>query len=445
LANFKFGKRWVITAIFGLIISVYGLQFSTNILKSNNSDGYVYYDITTPMYYLGLFLSLIGFSVFTFSLIRYFGKVKEFSNLSMKILTVSGIFFAISAFFLMIVIYLWSRPPTQRSWFFILPTIIFASVIGIFHFIVARKAQDCEKNKKFQFQNVSRAKLWIISSSILFLILGISNSMFSLRLESSTWLFFFFFFMLPLFIISILLWNLLWIKKENEKINYFFNVVELCFFATVFYSFFYPLSIQPSLSFYVEYGTIGTALIILIIICLSMIFVKLFYYPNPSIDFNPVQSDIKPISQQKNKIDLIKYVDHIIPKNKNNSFNENKEISSEDNYTNVTKKIKLLTLVNSQIFLDDIRNLILDGKSDEAYRQILEREKAYEKFVILQKDLKNVESKIKTLAQRFAEGESTSSAFEKARDDLEREKKDIEEQLWALRTKLFKEEYEKPF
>jgi hypothetical protein len=442
VTNFKLGKRWIIAAIVGFIISMYGLQLSTNIEKNIDENGSVYY-IQTPIYFFGLFLSLIGICLFTFSFVRYFGKIKEFYKISGKILSIGGIFLVISAFFLTILIYLWSLPPTQRSWFFISPAIIFLCVIGIFHFIIARRAQKLQKNQELQLQDISRTKIWIILSCVFFLVLGFLNLIISL-ITTTFNIFILFLYDLPPFVIAILLWSLFRNQQISEKINYFFNVVELSFLATGFF-FFFPLFGLSSGSTYFGNGNIGFTLIIFIIICLSMIFIKVFYSQSSLMEKNTIKREISSISNQENKIDLVKYVGSIIPKKSENIYDDKKIISNDNNYTQATQKIKQLTSINSHIFLEDIRNLILDGKSDEAYRLVQEREKAYEKFVTLQKDLKDVESKIKTLAQRFAEGQSTSSAFEKARDDLEREKKGIDEQLWTLRSKLFKEDYEKPF
>lgn len=68
-----------------------------------------------------------------------------------------------------------------------------------------------------------------------------------------------------------------------------------------------------------------------------------------------------------------------------------------------------------------------------------------EKYNILKENLKTVNNKIKTLTDKLTNGEISSQAFTKANDNLEKDKKEIEEELWKLRNELFKDDYEKPF
>jgi len=111
---------------------------------------------------------------------------------------------------------------------------------------------------------------------------------------------------------------------------------------------------------------------------------------------------------------------------------------------------KLDNLKNKYPFTtwEDIEKLVRNNNMellDKASELLSEREKQCEKFLRLQRDFEKVNEKIKKLTERFSKGEADSEAFKTARDDLEREKKEIEEQLWKLRSKLFKEDYEKPF
>lgn len=68
-----------------------------------------------------------------------------------------------------------------------------------------------------------------------------------------------------------------------------------------------------------------------------------------------------------------------------------------------------------------------------------------ERYNSLKEILKTVNEKIKSLTDKLANGEISSQAFTKANDNLEREKKELEEELWNLRNELFKDDYEKPF
>jgi len=117
-------------------------------------------------------------------------------------------------------------------------------------------------------------------------------------------------------------------------------------------------------------------------------------------------------------------------------------------FREIEKRINLLKDKQPSIIASDIRMMIKDLDEislNKAEKLLDEREKQYEKFIELQNRTRETEKRIKTLTMQLTDKEITSDAFTKARDDLEREKKEIEEELWKLRSKLFEEEYEKPF
>jgi glutamyl-tRNA reductase len=100
---------------------------------------------------------------------------------------------------------------------------------------------------------------------------------------------------------------------------------------------------------------------------------------------------------------------------------------------------------DSKMKIDDIKKLINEKRIDEADSTLNKIEKKYEEFKRNYSKLEDINNMIESLTNRVANGELTSNAFEKARDDLDRKKKEIEEELWKLRNKLFKDDYEKPF
>jgi predicted nucleic acid-binding Zn-ribbon protein len=88
---------------------------------------------------------------------------------------------------------------------------------------------------------------------------------------------------------------------------------------------------------------------------------------------------------------------------------------------------------------------MINEQYNNVEKLLIEREHTLEEFKHLEIQLKSLNTTRSNLTKRLAEGEISSSAFEKARDDLELEIKDIEEHLWKIRIQLFKDEYEKPF
>ena len=103
---------------------------------------------------------------------------------------------------------------------------------------------------------------------------------------------------------------------------------------------------------------------------------------------------------------------------------------------------------DNSLITEDIKELL--SKKDpqsilKAEELLNKREKKYEKFTKMKEELKDINMKIEALAKRLSNGELTNDAFTRARENLEREKKEIEENFWKLRNELFKDEYEKPF
>ena len=103
---------------------------------------------------------------------------------------------------------------------------------------------------------------------------------------------------------------------------------------------------------------------------------------------------------------------------------------------------------DNTLISEDIKELLTkkDPPSILKAEELLnKREKKYEKFTKMKEELKDINMKIEALAKRLSNGELTNDAFTRARENLEREKKEIEENFWNLRNKLIKEDYEKPF
>jgi hypothetical protein len=166
--------------------------------------------------------------------------------------------------------------------------------------------------------------------------------------------------------------------------------------------------------------------------------------------------------QQKN---VLKKVNNFPSKNDRNRYStqipktespfksdiKDMESSSPQNIKNeLQKELTSLQKANPNIIVKDIENLfsqeILNKQTlNEAERLIKERKKYYEEFLDIQKNLRLVDSRIKILTKQLTEGAISSDAFCRARDDLEQEKKELNENLWQLRSILFKEDYEKPF
>ena len=122
----------------------------------------------------------------------------------------------------------------------------------------------------------------------------------------------------------------------------------------------------------------------------------------------------------------------------NNYYNDQSKIISEEN-------INLLLSENSSICVSDIRKLLNEERFDKAFKLYEQRKNDYKKYVELEKELELIKNKIKGLTEKISIGDLTSDAFTKANENLNLEKKEVEEQLWKLKNKIFKDKYEKPF
>jgi len=109
------------------------------------------------------------------------------------------------------------------------------------------------------------------------------------------------------------------------------------------------------------------------------------------------------------------------------------------------EEIKDLQKKVQNIFIDDIKALLSKNKLDDANKLLSERKSDYTRFLELNKEMKDIDIKLAKLSSKLAEGEITSDAYETANDNLVRRKKDVEEGLWKLQNKIFREKYEKPF
>lgn len=105
-----------------------------------------------------------------------------------------------------------------------------------------------------------------------------------------------------------------------------------------------------------------------------------------------------------------------------------------------------LGMLYSFKFKNNINKEKIRNNSDkETNNKILKNQTSEEKYNSLKEDLKTVNDKIRTLTDRLTKDTISSDAYKTAIDNLEKEKKDIEEELWQLRNELFKDDYEKPF
>lgn len=123
-------------------------------------------------------------------------------------------------------------------------------------------------------------------------------------------------------------------------------------------------------------------------------------------------------------------------------------ISSDHEYSGTNdfkQRLNSLRSHNKDIDLTNIEKKLSNGELDEAERLLDEKEQHLDKFNTLSKDLTSLKTKIRKLTDRVADGELDSEAYKRALDDLEVQKKEIEEKIWKLRNELFKDDYEKPF
>jgi len=111
----------------------------------------------------------------------------------------------------------------------------------------------------------------------------------------------------------------------------------------------------------------------------------------------------------------------------------------------IKERIGSLKSKNNDILLEDIEKKLLTGDVNSAENLLTERERSFNSFLELSNELDVVKLKIRKLTDRLADGELDSESYKRASDDFEKQEKEIEEKLWKLRNKLFKDEYEKPF
>ncbi|MCG2826489.1 MAG: UPF0179 family protein, partial [Thermoplasmatales archaeon] len=117
----------------------------------------------------------------------------------------------------------------------------------------------------------------------------------------------------------------------------------------------------------------------------------------------------------------------------------------QKNLAELKEELEALQKNIPNIFVDDIKSLILQDEINDANKLLSERKNDYDKYLELNKEMKDIDIKLAKLSSKLAEGEITSDAYETARDDLIRKKSYVEEELWKIQRKIFREEYEKPF
>ncbi|MCG2718900.1 MAG: hypothetical protein L6408_08740, partial [Nanoarchaeota archaeon] len=117
----------------------------------------------------------------------------------------------------------------------------------------------------------------------------------------------------------------------------------------------------------------------------------------------------------------------------------------KDKYDQFMVRVNELVKERADFFVDDIKAQLSKGDFDKAEQTLGERKQDYERYLELQQNLKNIEEQSRMLSKRLAKGELTSDAYERAKDDLDKDKYDIDEKLWKIQRKIFREKYEKPF
>lgn len=96
---------------------------------------------------------------------------------------------------------------------------------------------------------------------------------------------------------------------------------------------------------------------------------------------------------------------------------------------------------NPKSFNSDEKNVQLKTSMEQSDKN----QTSEEKYDSLKEKLKIVNDKIRTLTDKLIKDTISGDAYKTAIDNLEKEKKEIEEELWKLRNILFKDDYEKPF
>jgi hypothetical protein len=125
------------------------------------------------------------------------------------------------------------------------------------------------------------------------------------------------------------------------------------------------------------------------------------------------------------------------------------EIIKEKNiFDKITINLQVFRKQHPTLNMRDIEDLLKttdDQSIKKAEILLSQRKKDYEHYIKTENNLKETNARINNLTKRLADGNIDSDAYKTARDDLEQEKKRLEEELWKLRSILFKDEYEKPF
>ncbi|MCG2826102.1 MAG: hypothetical protein L6265_05870, partial [Thermoplasmatales archaeon] len=119
--------------------------------------------------------------------------------------------------------------------------------------------------------------------------------------------------------------------------------------------------------------------------------------------------------------------------------------TEKDRYDQFIARVNEWVKERPDLFVDDIKAHLSKGDFDKAVQLLGDRRRDYERYLELGKSLKDVEEQTTMLSTRLAKGELTSDAYERARNDLDRRKYDIDEELWKIQRKIFREKYEKPF
>jgi hypothetical protein len=159
--------------------------------------------------------------------------------------------------------------------------------------------------------------------------------------------------------------------------------------------------------------------------------------------FEKEAKEIKKHIKDPNSTDIVNTLLHLLIK----KINEKNRVKTEkqSSLDTVNEGINNLLIKNKEINVEDIKTALINDNLAEALDLLKNKQTSYDNFIKLQEESKEVDLKIKKLTKRVADGELDSDAFKQARDDLEIERKEIEEKLWKIRNKLFRETYEKPF
>jgi len=154
----------------------------------------------------------------------------------------------------------------------------------------------------------------------------------------------------------------------------------------------------------------------------------------------------KYVIKTKNRYDQ---PDSVLKNRAQNQVPQNNQLEKAKNEKDdLQKRIDELSQKNQSLDLSEVISLDhLYVSQRKKAKEILDNvEERYAEFEELQQDLKNIKIKTNRLTDRLANGGLDSESYKRALDDLEKARKEKEERLWNLRSKLFKEDdYEKPF